>query len=192
MNALIVRAPWIVTAALLAGGAYLIETKYERAIDASRASVEVLYHRTVANRRIVEHAESLRAEQNAAESDLQSVSRESSLSRSMANLLATLQDSAARYHSQILAVDPGRTAAVSEGMLATDVTVRIHGAFGDIVRFSEDLSRNAQPVKVSHTELAVSVDPDPMKAPKTDASVHATLYRIISARGDGENDAFHS
>lgn len=175
-----VRVAWALLAVLLFWSGYFIETRYESAIERSKANMELLYRRTVANERAVADATLLHGAEEAAERDLAHISRSTSAPLATASLLAILHDSARQYRVTVRDVEPGRSLA--DGALqSTDLTLHVRGGFSDIVRFIAALSQRSQPVRVSRTELALASQAAPTRRPYLDATIHAVLYRVASA-----------
>lgn len=189
-----VRLLWIAALCVLIGGAYYVQTHYQVAIGASHDRTELLYRQTVANVRIAAESASLRAIESRAESDLTRVSHDSSLSASTASLLSTLNASAKTFDTRIVELRSGDVMPAQSGekddtltakaLQATPVTIRVRGKFGDILRFVEDLSHHATLINVSDTEMTVAND-DEIKSPepRLDATVHATMYRLVMQGG---------
>lgn len=180
-----VRILWALSAAILISGVYRLQTHYERAIDASKTTIETLYRNTTRNQNVVAHATLLRAAQTAAEHDLHRISREHSLATVTASLLVTLQESARRCRVQVLALQPGTTTA-EDRLIATSLSLRMSGTFGDLITFLQDISRHADIISVSRTDLALSTQSDGEKDPRLDATIHATLYRLQPEGAAGE------
>ncbi len=172
-----VRILWVLAAAVFLFAAYRLETHYERAIAASKTTIETLYRDTTKNQNIVAHAAVLRAAQTSAERELRDVSREHSLAAVTASLLLTLHQSARRCHVQVLAIQPGTTIA-EDRLIATALSLRMHGSFADLITFLQDISRHADIISVSRTDLALSTQNGGEGDPKLDATIHATFYRL--------------
>lgn len=172
-----VRLLWILACGMLAGGAFCLESHYERAIGTSKATIETLYRNTVRNESIVAHAGTLRAAQRAAERELRSISGEHSLAVATASLLVTLQQTAHRCHVIVLALQPGPTTA-ERRLAATDLSLRLRGRFSDILAFLQDIPRHENIISVSRTDLVLATDTGLETEPNLDATVHAILYRL--------------
>jgi Tfp pilus assembly protein PilO len=180
-----VRVLWFLAAAMFVAGGYWLEARYERAIDASKTDIEALYRNTAQNQRIVAHAAALKAAQATAETELRSVSHEPSLSAVTASLLVTLEDSAHRCKVDVVALQPGTT-ITEDRLAATDLTVRMRGSFTHLIAFLQDISRHADIISVSRSDLALSSQAESSREPKLDATIHATLYRLLDANAAGE------
>jgi Tfp pilus assembly protein PilO len=172
-----VRLLWILACGMLAGGAFCLESHYERTIGTSKATIETLYRDTVRNETIVAHADTLRAVQTAAERELRSISREHSLAAATASLLVTLQQTARRCHVDVLALQPGATTK-ERRLAATDLSLRVRGRFSDILAFLQDVPSHDNIISVSRTDLVLASDAGSAREPNLDATVHATLYRL--------------
>ncbi|HET9097474.1 MAG TPA: hypothetical protein VFN37_12485 [Candidatus Baltobacteraceae bacterium] len=171
---------------MLIGGSLYVQTQYQPAIALSRERTETLYRETVANMRVVRQAAGLHALQLRAQADLARVSHDSSLSGATASLLFMLHGSAATFDTHILEVRPGdaQPSASGESLPATALTIRVRGKFGDILAFIEDLSHHATLISVSDTEMAPAADSEKSAMePRLDATIHATMYRLILPGG---------
>jgi hypothetical protein len=175
-----VRALWILAAAVLFGGSFYVQTRYQTAISASVDRTEWLYRQTVAGTRLVRQASHLRAVEQQAQSDLSRVSRNASLSDATANLLAMLHDSARAFDTRVVGVEPGTAQSGSSELQASPLTIRVNGKFRNILRFVENLSHHATLISVSDTEMALANGSEPDAAePHLEATIHATLYRLL-------------
>lgn len=174
------RALWFAAIAVLIGGSLYLHATYERGIAASYARSQALYRDTVADTRIVKNAGRLQALQKRAQDDLRRVSRDRSMSSATVKLLSTLERSAKTFHARILEIEPGSAqTAPNKALEATGLTIRVSGAFRDLLRFVEDLSHHATLVSVSDTELSLAARGQKDAAdPRLEAVIHATLYRL--------------
>lgn len=175
-----VRALWFAAIAVLIGGSLYLHATYDRGIAASYARSQALYRETVADRRIVRSAGRLKALQRRAQDDLRRVSHDSSMSSTTAKLLSTLERSAKTFHARILEIEPANAQAeANKALEATGLTIRVSGAFRDLLRFVEDLSHHATLVSVSDTQLSLAGHGQTQAAdPRLEAVIHATLYRL--------------
>lgn len=178
-----VRAVWLLTLCVLAGGSYYVQERYQAVITASYQNDEKLYRGTVANVRIVREAAILHAVQRQAQADLTRLSHDSSLSGTTASMLLMLHSSAKAFDTRILEVRPGDTQTTKgDALEATPVTIRVRGKFRNILALIEDLPHHQTLVSVSDTEMAIAGEGDSgMPEPTLDATVHATMYRLTTA-----------
>ena len=184
---------WIAAAAVLICGCWLVDDRYEQAIQSSNSRTQILYARTLANERTIREASSLRRIQRVAETDLHRIARNLSRSITTARLLLVLENSAAAHHAIIVGVEPQQTAAIppfessplANGRLPhDDVIIRLQGKFADILRFVASLSRQPTLVGVGDTELALTQPADSAVNPTLDATIKATLYRLALPAGE--------
>jgi Tfp pilus assembly protein PilO len=179
-----VRLLWVFAVSAFAVGSYYLETRFERAIHASQTSIETLYRSTLQNQRVVARADVLRQAQHNAEAELRGVSGERSLTAVTAALLVTLQNAAQRCRVDVLALQPGSTVA-EDRLAATELTMRMHGRFTNLIAFLQDISRHAEMISVSRTDLALSAGNASDRQPQLDATIHATLYRLQDSNAFG-------
>lgn len=175
-----VRALWALAIAVLIGGSLYLHHTYERRIAASYARSQDLYADTVADTRMVRSADRLKALQKRVEEDIRRISRDRSMSSTTVKLLSSLERSAKTFHTRILEIEPGAAqAAPNKALEATGLTIRVSGAFRDLLHFVEDLSHHATLVSVGDTELSLGGRGETEAAdPRLEAVIHATLYRL--------------
>jgi Tfp pilus assembly protein PilO len=176
-----VRAIWLLAVAVLVCGSVSVQMRYQAAIRSARDRTEALYHRTLADMRLVHEAGDLREIQSRAERDLARISQDQSLSATTADLLDTLHGSARAFDSTVLALQPSPSQAATPGnaLQATPITMRVRGRFRNILRLVEDLSHHATLISVTDTEMSLANDASANDAePRLDATIHATLYRL--------------
>ncbi|HKU66885.1 MAG TPA: type 4a pilus biogenesis protein PilO [Candidatus Baltobacteraceae bacterium] len=174
-----VRAIWLIALGVLVAGFFYVQTRYQSEISAAYDRTEILYHRTLADTRLVQQASRLRTLEAQARDDLSRVSHDSSLAATTANLLGMLHASARTFDTRVEEVQPGNPQAGREALQATPLVIRLNGRFRNILAFVEDLSHHATLISVSDTEIALANDSQRDAAePRLDATVHATLYRL--------------
>lgn len=178
-----VRAIWFLAVIVLVAAGYFVVDHFERAIAASHDRTESFYRRMVSNERIVQEAKVLSRIRDVARRDLAQVSHERSLPGTSASLILLLAKSAAYHRISVTGIEPGAaTADVVSGLAAGGLTIKLRGRFSDLLQFVADLSRHECLVSVSQTEMAVSSGKAIAGAPLLDATVHATLYRLLPTR----------
>lgn len=195
-----VRAVWLLVALLAAGGTYVFQTRYQAAIARAHERTEKLYAQVTADVRIVRQARRFRQVQRRAEQDLSHLSYGRSFSAATVEFLSSLERSGKAFSTRVLAVEPAAAAheaGANSGpgkpappLDAIAVTIRVRGRFARVLRFVEDLSHHATPVRVWDTEITLAGERAFSKGqPEVDATIHATIYRVDVPLGGGDRRA---
>ncbi len=182
-----VRIVWMLALGTLVSGYYSIESHYQRAIQAAGQQTQMLFERTVANQQIVREAAHLRIEQRQIDADIGHLDKDQGASSVTAAFLLALQRIGSRTHTQVVAIEPERSAASpgphaaspSDSLVGTPVSIRAKGQFADVLRFVEGLSHLGVLLAVSNTQLTISSGARAQShRPDLDATIRATLYRM--------------
>jgi hypothetical protein len=182
------RLLWMLTALVAVGGYYAIDSHYQQAIGRAGEATQQLYERVAANSRIIREAGRLALVQARVRADIAAVTKDQSPAATTSALLMMLATSAKRFHVQVKAVEPATPASTGavaaapiDGLIGTDMTIRVRGRFRNLLGFVEDLSHHGVLLAITDTQLAVTGNNDAnVPAPDLDATVHATLYRIAT------------
>ncbi|MGZ3521989.1 MAG: hypothetical protein ACXVAG_13515 [Vulcanimicrobiaceae bacterium] len=180
-----VRILWMCAILVAIGGYYAVDTRYQQAIGTAGEVTQQLYERVSANERIIRQAARLIAVQTQVNADIARFEKDRSSAGTTSALLMMLAASAKRFNTQIVAVEPAPATPTSAStpapaeLMGTDVTIRVHGRFRDLLNFVEDLSHHRVLLAVADTQLTVANGTDATApSPALDATVRATVYRL--------------
>jgi hypothetical protein len=179
-----VRAVWVLAILILTAAAGLIQTRYEHRILLARDSCEMLYRRIAANDRIMQESGTLLRAQTVALNDLKDVPRETSLPKTMTELVAMLDSRARAHHIQVVELEPAAAQGVvapdpgHQALSATTVTIAVRGRFRDILQFTEDVPRHRTLLSIANTQMSLAAGEEQKAQPELDATLHASVYRL--------------
>ncbi|MDQ2680520.1 MAG: hypothetical protein M3Y21_05795 [Candidatus Eremiobacteraeota bacterium] len=168
------RRLWIAAGLCVVLGYAGVVVRYETAIAGALGRSQQLYERSGSAERAIRNAVRLHAAAVAVHRDLRAVG-----SGGLANLLALLEVSGARFHLRVVRVIPQAPSAARTILTEQPIEIGVEGSFRGILQFLDQLTRQDVLLSVDDEKLSLKRRPDASdRSPKLEATIHVRLYAV--------------